>query len=78
MEKIKTLSELAVGESCIIDRLATEGSMRRRLLDVGMSVGTHVTCVGESPFGDPRAYLVRGSKIAIRQIDSEGILVIGL
>lgn len=75
MEKIKTLTELAVGESSVIMGLVTEGSMRRRFLDVGLSRGTCVTCVGESPFGDPRAYLVRGCKIAIRRRDAKTVLI---
>ena len=75
MEKVKTLADLAVGECGIIEGLITVGGMRRRFLDVGLSRGTPVRCVGESPFGDPRAYVVRGCKIAIRRIDAETVAV---
>ena len=75
MENTKTLAELEVGESSVISGLVTEGSMRRRFLDVGLSRGTCVSCVGESPFGDPRAYLVRGCKIAIRRKDAKTVLI---
>ena len=78
MKEEKRLSELSVGECAVIAGLDEACAMRRRLLDVGFMPGTQISCIGKSPFGDPRAYLVRGSKIAIRQIDSEGILVIGL
>ena len=49
MEKVKTLADLAVGEYGMIAGLVTVGSMRRRFLDVGLSAGTRVMCVGESP-----------------------------
>lgn len=75
MENTKTLADLAVGECGIIGGLITTGSMRRRFLDVGLSRGTCVRCVGESPFGDPRAYFVRGCKIAIRRTDAKTVLI---
>ena len=46
--------------------------MHRRLLDIGLVEGTLVECLGESPPGDPRAYLIRG---AIRSRDCRDILV---
>ena len=49
--------------------------MRRRLLDIGLSDGTEVQCVGRSPMGDPSAYLIRGAVIAIRSNDSRGVKV---
>ena len=69
------LDQLCVGECATVSRLLTEGSMRRRFLDVGLSPGTKVLCVGRSPFGDPSAYLVRGCEIAIRKRDAEGIVL---
>lgn len=72
---IKRLNELAVGDSGTVASIVSEGSMRRRFLDVGIVPGTEVTCVGRSPFGDPSAYLVRGTKIAIRKIDAHGIVL---
>jgi ferrous iron transport protein A len=75
MENKKRLSDMSVGECGRISRLLTEGSMRRRFLDVGLAPGTVVTCVGRSPLGDPSAYLVRGCKIAIRRSDASGIIL---
>ena len=75
MENTKTLADLAVGECGIIEGLVTAGSMHRRFLDVGLSRGTCIRCVGESPFGDPRAYFVRGCKIAIRCADAETVII---
>ena len=75
MEKEKRLSELSVGESGRVSELLTSGSMRRRFLDIGISPGTEIICVGKSPFGDPAAYLVRGCEVAIRRSDAYGIVL---
>ena len=75
MEKEKRLSELCVGETATVAALCTSDSMRRRFLDIGLIEGTQVSCVGKSPFGDPRAYLIRGKVIAFRSRDAESIII---
>ena len=55
--------------------LLTAGSMRQRLLDIGLTPDTVVECVGKSPAGDPKAFLIRGAVIAIRSEDCRGILI---
>ena len=70
-----TLNTLNIGEQAVVERLCNSGSMRRRLLDIGLTEGTCVTCVGRSPGGDPAAYLIRGAVIAIRDTDAADIPV---
>mgnify|MGYP002513821220 CR=1 FL=1 len=62
---MKTLNNLTVGESCLIDKINIKGSMHRRFLDIGLVENTYVECVGESPSADPKAYLIRGAVIAM-------------
>lgn len=64
------LSELAVGASCFVASVELEGLLRRRILDLGMVPGTPIRCVRKSPAGDPIAYAVRGSTIALRSDDA--------
>lgn len=59
----------------MVRALAATGSMRRRLLDIGLIENTEVECLGRSPGGDPSAYLIRGAVIAIRNDDSRNILI---
>ena len=73
--EILKLSELQVGESGTVRRIDTKGMMRRRFLDIGLIESTYVECVGESPSGNPKAYLVRGAVIAIRKEDAQSIIV---
>ncbi len=69
------LNDLRPGETAVVHALLTTGSMRRRLLDIGLTEDTPVTCVGTSPGGDPSAYLIRGAVIAIRSEDGCGVLI---
>lgn len=75
MKKECSLCDLEVGERAVVERLETAGSMRRRLLDIGLCQGAVVECVGKSPMGDPHAYLIRGAIIAIRSYDSRTVIV---
>ncbi len=75
MENITTLVSLAPGEKATVVSLESTGSIRRRLLDIGLIKGTNIECIGKSPAGDPRAYLIRGAVIALRNNDCENILV---
>ena len=74
--KYKTMKDLAKGESAKVAEVLTEGSMRRRLQDMGLVKGTLVQCLHKGPGGDPAAFLIRGAVIAIRSEDSETITVV--
>lgn len=75
MNNKRCLGDISVGDRVIIGTLNTTGSMRRRLLDIGLIEGTEVECVGRSPCGDPSAYLIRGAVIAIRSDDCKKIKI---
>ena len=45
------------------------------LRDLGLIENTRVVCLGRSPMGDPSAYLIRGTVIALRRCDCCGIRV---
>ena len=69
------LSELTPGSSAVICSLLSEGALRRRLLTTGFLENTPVRCVVRSPLGDPAAYLIRDTVIALRRREAETILV---
>lgn len=73
-----SLNHVAEGQTARVDELLATGSIRRRLLDIGLVEGTDVSCLQKSPAGDPVAYLIRGAVIAIRSEDSSQIVVEGL
>lgn len=69
------LFELQSGKKCLIDKITITGSMRRRLLDLGLTPDTKVECVGKSPLGDPKAFLIRGAVIALREETCQKIFI---
>lgn len=55
--------------------LASEGVIRRRMLDLGLIPDTVVEAVQRSPSGDPTAYFIRGALMALRSEEAGKILV---
>lgn len=70
MGEIKTMNKMKKGEKATVYRLDLCGSMRRRLLDMGLIEGTKIECLHLCPLGNLRAYLIRGAVIALRSEDS--------
>ncbi|MCX7915871.1 MAG: FeoA domain-containing protein, partial [Verrucomicrobiae bacterium] len=52
------------------------GAERRRLLDLGIVPGTEIAVDLEGPLGDPRAYRVRQTLVALRREQADLILVV--
>ncbi len=74
-KKAVTLADLQPGERAVVRELSARGEMRRRLQDLGFVNATRVSCVLSSPLGDPRAYRVRGTVIALRRRDAATVLI---
>ncbi len=70
------LTDLKIGESARIQTVLSSGVMQRRFLDLGLVSGTKIKALYESPAGEPVAYEVRGSVIALRKKDAETIEII--
>jgi ferrous iron transport protein A len=67
------LCQLQEGMAVQITFLDLTGIMRRRLLDLGFVPGNVVTVVKKSPLGDPIAFRVSGTVIALRKEESSKI-----
>ena len=75
MEKILSLDQLKLGQSATIKSLEIEGIKRRRLQDLGFIEGSAVQAVYTNPAGNPTAYLIRGTMLALRNEDAEQIKI---
>lgn len=64
------LYQLPLNTVGCINYLNCNGNVRRRLLDLGLVRGTKITPVFKSPSGDPIAYEIRNTLIALRKEDS--------
>ncbi len=71
------LADLSTADTAEIVSLAPscQGLTRRRLLDLGFTPGTKVQPVLQTFAGDPRAYRVRGTMIALRRDQSSAVIV---
>lgn len=67
------LTDLPLHQKAMIDAVSVPNPMGQRLLEFGLTPNTTIRCVGHSPCGDPRAYLIRGSVLAIRTTESSQI-----
>ncbi len=69
------LSSLLLGEEALITKLNASGTMRRKLMEMGLLTQTKVKFVGAAPFGDPLEYEVRGYRISLRKEEAAQIEV---
>ncbi|HMU42790.1 MAG TPA: metal-dependent transcriptional regulator [Ignavibacteriaceae bacterium] len=76
--KFKTLSSLKIGEEGTILGIAKalRGQQRRRLMDLGIVPGTKIEAELESFSGDPVAYNVRGTTVALRKQQTDKIYLL--
>lgn len=74
-ENFVPLHLLPLGSVAKVKKLTSEGSIRRRMLDIGLIYDTVVEVLQRSPSGDPKAYQIRGGVIALRSEEASKILV---
>lgn len=69
------LNCLSAGKVARVRMLTSNGAIRRRMLDLGLIIGTNVEALQTSPSGDPTAYHIRGAVYALRSEEANKILV---
>ena len=70
-----TLAEMAVGHSGTILSVGGEGTLRLRLLDMGLIPRTRVAVQKIAPLGDPIEIRIRGYELTLRMDDAAKIEV---
>ncbi|HHV28177.1 FeoA family protein [Acetivibrio mesophilus] len=70
-----TLNSLPLGKRAKVKSLTSDGTIRRRMLDLGLVSDTVVEALQKSPSGDPTAYHIRGAVIALRSEEASKIMV---
>lgn len=70
-----TLNQLPDGKFGKVKALLLDGPIHRRLLDLGLIPGTLVKALKKSPSGDPTAYEIRKTTIALRLEETSKILI---
>jgi len=72
---MKTLMDVAVGDTCRVKKLHGEGLVKRRIMDMGITKGVDILVRKVAPLGDPMELNVRGYELSIRKADAEMVEV---
>ena len=57
---MKTLKNVAVGQTVTVKKLTGEGPVKRRIMDMGITKGVEIYVRKVAPVGDPVEVTVRG------------------
>ena len=72
---MKTLKEVAVGQTVTVKKLTGAGPVKRRIMDMGITKGVEIYVRKVAPLGDPVEVKVRGYELSLRRADAEMIEV---
>ena len=72
---MKTLRQVAIGDTVTVVKIHGEGAVRRRIMDMGLTKGVSVTFRKVAPLGDPIQLNVRGYELSIRKADADMVEV---
>ncbi|MDO5521855.1 MAG: FeoA family protein [bacterium] len=72
---MRTLRNVACGQTVKVRRLNGEGPVKRRIMDMGITKGVPVFVRKVAPLGDPIEVTVRGYELSLRKADAEMIEV---
>lgn len=72
---MKTLKQVAIGDTAKVVKLHGQGATKRRIMDMGITRGTQVHVRKVAPLGDPIEVTVRGFELSLRKADADMIEV---
>lgn len=71
MSELRTLDQLGPGQTATVKKIAGERSLRRRIMDMGVTRGVEIAMIKAAPMGDPIEYLVRGYHLSLRRSEAQ-------
>lgn len=69
------LTELEIEEGFVVDKVATEGEIRQRIIEMGFTPGAKGWIVRKAPLGDPIEVHIMDYEISLRNSEAKGIEV---
>lgn len=75
MPPARPLRELKENQSATILSISATGELGRRIRDMGLVPGTHITVVGRAPLKDPVALRLRDFTLTLRNNEADLIAV---
>mgnify|MGYP005840373809 CR=1 FL=1 len=71
----RALSKLQTGEKGKVIRITAKGPVRRRIMEMGVTLGTEISVKGVAPLGDPMDLLVKGYRLSLRKEEAATVFV---
>ena len=70
---MKTLREVACGQTVTVKKLSGAGPVKRRIMDMGITKGVSIYVRKVAPLGDPIEVTVRCYELSLIKADAEMI-----
>lgn len=72
---VKTLNNMAPGETGVVIRVCGDGPVKRRLVDMGIVADTRIKVHKLAPLGDPMEIKVKNFNLSLRKSEAKLIEV---
>ena len=72
---MKKLTDISINNTVRVETLLSSGNLKERMLALGLTEGAEIDVIRKGPKNNLTVYNIRGSKIALRQEESNLILV---
>ena len=70
-----TLREMKPGQQGKVTSIGSAGTMKRRIMDMGVTPGVEIKVIKVAPLGDPIEVNVRGYELSLRKDEAAQIEV---
>ena len=70
-----TLKDVKIGETVKAAKITCSGTVKRRIMDMGITRGVEITVRKVAPLGDPIEVTVRGYELSLRKEDAGSVEV---
>lgn len=70
---MRTIEDLKINETATVKKLHGDTTVKKHIMDMGITKGTDVTLVKVAPLGDPMELRVRGYELSIRAAEAKKI-----
>lgn len=75
MTKLIGLHEVKLKSRVKVVQIVPGSTIRRRIMDMGITIGVEIVVEGKAPMGDPIEIQVRGYKLSLRKNEAKNIMV---
>jgi Fe2+ transport system protein FeoA len=70
-----TLKDVNPGQVCVIEGIGKKSTLRKRIIDMGLTIGTTIEVRKLAPLGDPIEILIRGYHLSLRKAEAAEVYV---